>query len=236
MKNIILIHGAFHTGECWYRLVPVLEQRGFRVATPTLPGHRGNPRHPLLATLKGYANEVIHSAEQFQEPVTLLGHSLAGFAISVAAERRPELFSDLIYLTATIPKPGRSTLKDATPVGPHNAPRMKVRTTAKFPAGSAADFFYNTCAPDVQAKAASLLTPQPIRPMLGVVKTTPQGLGSVRKHYIECLQDRVNSIEAQHLKQKNMTFESVQTLDTDHSPFLSDPQALADAIARIANK
>lgn len=234
-QDIILIHGAFHTSECWYLLTSILERHGIKVHAPTLRGQRGNPRHPLLVSLKSYADDIIRVAEALEGPSVLLGHSLAGFAISAAAERRPELFLALIYLTAAIPKLGRSSLRDAAPSEPSQAPRMKLGLSATFPSECADDFFYNCCPSDVQMKARQLLSPQPLRPMLGVVRSTQAGLGSIRKHYIECLHDRVMSIKDQRIKQMNLVFDSVQTLNTDHSPFFSDPNLLAEAIERVVS-
>jgi pimeloyl-ACP methyl ester carboxylesterase len=231
-QNIILIHGAFHTGACWYLLKPLLERGGFTVHTPTLRGQTGNPRHPLLVSLKSYTDDIINTAARLNGPSILLGHSLAGFAISAAAERRPDLFSMLIYLTAAIPKLGRSTLRDAAPSGPSQAPKMKPGLRVTFPQAYANDFMYHRCTPEVQAIAKQLLSPQPLRPMLGTLRSTPENLGSAKKHFIECLQDRVMPIEQQRIKQKHLHFDSVQTLDTDHSPFFSAPAALTEAIKR----
>lgn len=233
LRPIILVHGSFHTAECWYLLTPILQQRGFAVHSPTLPGQRGNPRHPLLVSFKTYADAIIALAESIGEPVVLLGHSLAGFPISVAAERRPELFSHLIYVAAAIPAFGRATVMGSTPNEPRPAIPMKAGLTTSFPAELAGEFFYNCCPAHVQAHAASLLSPQPLRPLLGAIKTSRARLGTVPKHFVECLHDKVTSIDGQRAKQGNLNFLSIETLDADHSPFLSAPVALADAIDRM---
>jgi pimeloyl-ACP methyl ester carboxylesterase len=233
-QNILLIHGAFHTGECWYLLAPLLERAGFNVHTPTLRGQRGNPRHPLLVSLKSYTDDIIYAAEALPAPCILLGHSLAGFAISAAAERRPDLFSMLIYLTAAVPKLGRSTLRDATPSGPSQAPKMRLGLSVTFPQEHADDFMYHLCPSEVQTRARQLLSSQPLRPMLGTVKSTLPRLGAAKKHFFECLHDRVMPINEQRKKQSNQAFDSIQTLDADHSPFFSNPHALADKIKRVA--
>lgn len=82
--------------------------------------------------------------------------------------------------------------------------------------------------------AVALLSPQPILPLLGKVKSTAGKLGAAEKYAILCSQDRMMPIE-HALVHPNQQFHSVQTLDTDHSPFLSQPRALADAIERIAS-
>ena len=146
MRNIILVHGAFHTGECWCLLAPVLEARGFGVSTPTLRGQPGNPRNPLLVSWNTYAEDIIQCAEQKASPSVLLGHSLAGFAISVAAERRPDLLGRLIYLAAAVPKLGRSSVRDAVAEPQKGAPTPKFGIRMTFPRDKAGEIFYHRLA------------------------------------------------------------------------------------------
>ena len=42
MSTYLLVHGAWHSGECWARVVPLLA--GHRVLTPTLTGY-GDTAH-----------------------------------------------------------------------------------------------------------------------------------------------------------------------------------------------
>jgi pimeloyl-ACP methyl ester carboxylesterase len=217
--------------------MPALTRRGFEAHAPTLRGQRGNPRSTLFVSMKSYARDVIAAAERIKPPVILLGHSLAGFAISAAAERRPELFTMLIYLTAIVPKLGKCSLRDAVP--PEHRRRdsamPSLRPTIEFPPEVARNFFYNRCTQELQQRAIELLSPQPLRPLLGSLRTTKERLCSVKKHFIECADDNVMSLEGQRVMQKYLRFESVQTLDTDHSPFFSNPEALADAIERVSS-
>lgn len=55
MSTYLLVHGAWHSGQCWERVVPLLESAGHRVVTPSLAGlrrpgaparPRGGARHP----------------------------------------------------------------------------------------------------------------------------------------------------------------------------------------------
>jgi pimeloyl-ACP methyl ester carboxylesterase len=39
MARFVLIHGAWHGGWCWQRVVDILIQRGHAVIAPDLPGH-----------------------------------------------------------------------------------------------------------------------------------------------------------------------------------------------------
>src|SRR5262245_2387154 len=44
VATFILIHGAWHGGWCWERLVPVLTAEGHHVLAPDLPGMEAEPR------------------------------------------------------------------------------------------------------------------------------------------------------------------------------------------------
>jgi pimeloyl-ACP methyl ester carboxylesterase len=39
MSTYVLIHGAWHGGWCWNKVVPLLQQAGHRILAPDLPGH-----------------------------------------------------------------------------------------------------------------------------------------------------------------------------------------------------
>lgn len=46
MSTFLLIHGAWHSGRCWERVVPLLEAAGHRVFAPSLTGY-GDKAHLL---------------------------------------------------------------------------------------------------------------------------------------------------------------------------------------------
>ena len=39
MSTYLLVHGAWHSGQCWERVVPLLASAGHRVVAPSLTGH-----------------------------------------------------------------------------------------------------------------------------------------------------------------------------------------------------
>ena len=236
-KTILLVHGSFHTGECWGNLIPQLSERGLDARAVTLSGHGGNAKWPWLVSMKTYGSDVIAMAEAMGGSCILLGHSMGGMVISEAAERRPDLFASLIYLTAFAPKFGKHKLLDLDPPSPALSGSAKIsllKGTATVPPDVARRVFYNRCEPAMQDQAAASLCPQPIRASLGSVTTSEKGLGSVPKDYIECSDDEALPLSSQRAMQANMPFQNVLTIDSDHSPFLSKPAELADIIAQIA--
>jgi hypothetical protein len=50
---------------------------------------------------------------------------------------------------------------------------------------------------------------------------------------VECLRDRAITVDRQRAMQRAAGIEEVVSLDTDHSPFLSRPEALAAVLLRF---
>jgi pimeloyl-ACP methyl ester carboxylesterase len=111
MSVYVLIHGAWHGGWCWDKVVPLLEKEGHKVEAPDLPGH-GNDKTPIPEiSLQAYADRVCEVLDAQSEPVILVGHSMGGGVISQAAEYRPEKVKTLVYLAAFLLRNGESLLQ-----------------------------------------------------------------------------------------------------------------------------
>jgi pimeloyl-ACP methyl ester carboxylesterase len=108
MGTFVLIHGAFHGGWCWYKVVPLLEKQGHTVLALDLPGH-GRDKTPVAAvTLQLYVDSVCKLLDAQREPVILVGHSMGGGIITQVAEERPERIKCLVYLAGALPRNGQS--------------------------------------------------------------------------------------------------------------------------------
>ncbi len=108
MATFVLIHGAWHGGWCWERVVPLLEQRGHTVRAPDLPG-MGRDRTPLGdITLDVWARFVSELVRAELEPVILVGHSRGGIVLSQSAEQIPDRIRTLVYLAAFLVANGDS--------------------------------------------------------------------------------------------------------------------------------
>jgi pimeloyl-ACP methyl ester carboxylesterase len=78
--------------------------------------------------------------------------------------------------------------------------------------------------------ALSRMTPEPLKPLVTPLKVTDAGFGRVPRAYIECSQDRTITLAAQRDMQRAWPCEPVFTLESDHSPFLSQPERLAQLL------
>lgn len=117
MSTYLLVHGAWHSGHAWDRVVPLLTAAGHRVLAPSLTGH-GDKAHLLgpEVGLDTHVDDVVGliTGENLTD-VVLVGHSYGGLVISSAANRVPDRIAQLLYLDAMVPEDGESAA-DVMPV------------------------------------------------------------------------------------------------------------------------
>ena len=227
MTKILLIHGASHGAWCWRDTIPELEKLGHEVEAIDLPGHGSDPTPTNDVTLDLYADAII---DALSEPMVVLGHSMAGFSISLAAERRPDLFLHLIYLCAYYPQAGlsltdmrktskRQLLADAVI-------RSEDGKSFTFNPAMAKERFYADCTDEQIAYAKAHLCPQAVQPSEAVVELG-ENYASVPRSYIRCMQDGAVPYELQVTLTEGWPEGTVTDIDTSHSPFFAAPAELA---------
>jgi pimeloyl-ACP methyl ester carboxylesterase len=109
-STFVLVHGAWHGGWCWNRLVPFLEAAGHRALTITLTG-LGDRAHLISPTidLNTHIADVVSMLEMDDlNDLVLVGHSYGGLVICGAAERAWKRIRRLVYLDALVPDHGQS--------------------------------------------------------------------------------------------------------------------------------
>ncbi|MET0371128.1 MAG: alpha/beta fold hydrolase [Sphingobium sp.] len=239
MARYILVSGAWHAGWCWERIVPLLEAAGHSALAPDLLGMGSDPTPVADMTLAHWADQIGDLVRASPDPVILVGHSRGGIVISEVAERVPDRLRTLVYLTAFL-VPSGDTLFGTMERLPRD------RTAEPMPLAMAADgtstvvdamaehVFYNLTEPVWAARARSLLTAEPMAVLSTPLTVTDERFGSVPRAYIECLSDNAIPIALQRLMQDALPCDPVFALDTDHSPFYSDPQGLTDCLLRLA--
>lgn len=211
------------------------------MAAPTLPGMGGDARALAGASLKSWGAYVVEQARALGGPVILCGHSRGGLVISEAAEQAPELFSDLVYISAALVPSGKS-LYEVIGAGMEGDDFGSALTSVEdglglaFNPDRAAPVFYNRCAPQDQARAAARLLVEPVRPLGTALDLSDARYGRIPRHYVECADDQCFPLAAQRAMQAALPCAGVVTLDSDHSPFLCAPDALAAALDNIAKE
>jgi pimeloyl-ACP methyl ester carboxylesterase len=121
-KTFVLVHGTWHGGWCWRRVVDALESKGHRVYAESLTG-LGDRSHLLTrdVNLTTHVNDVVNLIKWDDlMDIVLVGHSSAGFVITQAAEQIGPSVASIVYLDAFIPQPGDNLISLANP-GPRKA-------------------------------------------------------------------------------------------------------------------
>ena len=233
MSDFLLIHGSAHGAWCWDHLIPHLETAGHTARAIDLPSHGQDTTPAKDVTLAVYA-EAICAA--MQEKTVLVGHSMAGYPITLAADMAPRLIDKLIYLCAHIPEPGKSIadmrmLADTQPLATAMIPSADKLTVTIDPA-QAHEKFYHDVDQDLSDWAIKHLCPQAILP-----QTTPYPDMSPQMHdryFIRCMDDRAIPPDYQVARTADWPASRVIEMQTSHSPFLSAPAALAAHLIHIA--
>lgn len=233
MSDFLLIHGSCHGAWCWDLVVPELIALGHRARAIDLPSHGKDGTNPAEVTLDLYGRAIVDAIDT---PVTLVGHSMAGYPITAAAELAPEKIARLIYLCAYVPMAGKS-LADMRRMAP-SQPLLDAivvddtRTTFSVDPAKAAAKFYHDVPADLADWAVGNLCPQPILPQ--ETPMVPDRALTVPRRYICCADDRTIPPEFQITMTKDWPEQDVATLPTSHSPFLSDPKSLARLLSELA--
>lgn len=233
MAEFLLIHGAAHGAWCWRDVIPALVARGHGARAIDLPGH-GTDATPLAeVTLDAYADAITAA---LQAPCVLVGHSMGGYPITLAAERAPERVQRLIYVCAYVPAPGLSLAQrrmqaPSQPLLPHI--RLNAdRSGWTVPEDSLHDLFYHDCPPVTVAFAAANLCVQATQPTSVPVVTTVRS-AAIPRRYIRCADDHTIPPEFQTTMTADWPAAHVATMACGHSPFFADPAGLADHLIRL---
>jgi len=241
MATFVLIHGAWHGAWCWELLVPLLEEEGHRVIAPDLPG-MGDDFTPLnQVSIEVWARFVADIVSAQPEPVVLVGHSRAGIVISRAAELAPANLRGLVYLAAFMVRNGQ-TLEEVmrqVPPRPESANSLEMSDDRRFStiAPDAMErVFYNSSPRSLVARARALSGPEPMTSFTTPLQTSEEGWGRVPRFYIECSQDRAIAPDLQRLMQAALPCRRSISMSTDHSPFYSAPEELADHLCSVAEE
>ena len=236
MASFILIHGSWHGGWCFDEVRALLEAQGHAVIAPDLPGMGGNEEQLAAVTLQGWADFAADLCRKApQRPVILAGHSRGGLVISQAAETAPEAIDALVYICAMMLPDGVSRAEFKAMEEANPAFDALIRPT---PGGHGTVItgdhpeavFAQLSRPGPVAAAMARLVAEPHGPRSERLRLTPERWGSIPRTYVECTADRTIPITSQRRMQAMSPGARVVTLDADHSPFLSRPAELAEAL------
>jgi pimeloyl-ACP methyl ester carboxylesterase len=221
MSLYVLVHGAGHGAWCWERTEEDLAAHGHRAVSVDLP----------LTGLEDDANTVRRGLDVLGEPVILVGHSYGGLVISQAASGRSDV-AQLVYVAALLVAASEDVV---ALIGQFPPTALMERTEydadgAMILTPSATmECLYNETPIDL-ARAASLR----MRPTATAGMVTSPGddpWRSIPTTYVVCERDRAISPDLQRVMAQHAG--RVETMDTDHSPFASQPEEFGRILAGL---
>jgi pimeloyl-ACP methyl ester carboxylesterase len=204
-------------------VTPLLEARGLAVRTVDLPSVGAAPGANInLSADAALVDEVLESLDG--GPVVLCGHSYGGMVISRAEAKG---VTRLVYLCAFMPAEGESLVGtgDGKP-----APWIQLLDGGLMQPDPtrAGDLFYSDCTPDVKDWAKSKIRPQSAATVLEPVAHPSWRL--IPSTYVVCSNDMAMLEDVQRNVFAPRASETIE-LRASHSPFLSQPQAVAELLA-----
>lgn len=231
MTTYLLVHGSWHSGAGWDRIVPLLEGAGHRVLAPTLTGHGATAE--LMTREVGVDTHIadivgLILAEDLRD-VVLVGHSYGGLIITAVADRIPERVARLVYVDALVPENGEA----AVDVMPTVFQPLIDRATASNrdwlippPQESPAGLFGITD-PDDIAWVRSTLSDQSVRSWTQPVHLENPAADTIPRTHIHCAEHpRASERRPVALVQPNGTPADVRSIASGHDCMIIAPAEL----------
>ncbi len=236
MATFVLVHGAYHGGWCWTRVVDPLRAQGHEVFAPSLSGlaEHGHRVHAYI-THGDHIEDVTRVIEWHDlKDVILVGHSYGGLIVTgTSAGRAHARIKHMVVLDGSSPLSGQSMIDIAAPrvremfVGGIKDGFMALPSMEAMGVVDPADIAW------VQPR----LTPQPARTFLEPLIYDEAKLNGLAKTFIRCTGvngERAISVTAARVKSlADWTFHE---LATGHDAMVTMPDELTALLVGAAKR
>lgn len=234
MADFILVHGAWHGGWCWSRVLPLLQQAGHRAHAPTLTGV-GDRRHLLspAVDLHTHVTDTVEAiANEEFDRVILVGHSYAGMVITGVADRMPTRVARLVYLDAIVPLPGESWSSG------HPPDVVAGRVAAAAPSQGLSlpppdPIVYGLSGAD-RDWVARRQSPHPFAPYRQPLDFDGTRWRAMPRTFIDCVEPPLATVEPSRRRVREQPGWDLRVMQVGHDPMVQAPRALADLLIAIA--
>ena len=227
--RFVLTHGAMHGGWCWKYVLHELAALGVSAIAPDLPGHGERANEP--ATLDGYRDVLL---EVLEPDDVLVGHSLGGSFICLAADAAPDKVRRLIYIAALVPEEDRSLAEVMPFVGDVKEFELTAGQLSPDRCGAARAVFYNDCTSEQVNWAYSQVRPQSLQPLVTPIRLARFWDLDIPRDYILCLNDRTGLLTVAEHQLSRLRPTTIHPVWASHFPLISRPKELARQLVTIA--
>lgn len=225
MIDIVLVHGLWHGAWAWDAVRRHLDDAGLRSVAVELP----------MSSLRADTDVVRAALDAADRPVLLVGHSYGGAVITAAGDH--SAVYRLVYVAAFQLEAGERISRvlperDIAPTRLSDALRFSDdgQWVVLDPERAAAVLYGESArAADVSAAVARL------RPVSRALFSSPAEVvawRSVPSTYVVCTQDRAVAPQLQRAMAERAS--DVGELASGHTPLLTDPEATAKILIRLA--
>jgi len=236
-QTYVLVHGAWQAPYVWDAVKTDLIEKNNKVIVVELPGHGSDTTPTYTLSIDAYRDKVIEAISAVNEKVILVGHSMSGMVVTAVAEKIPSKISKLVYIGAFLPANGQALVELSasdrdSKLGPLLTESVD-RLTLDVKADSLTYLFINDGSAAVKQQVIDHYRAEPAIPFTNKVILTNEHFGSVNKVYIKTLQDVVISPGLQDRMIASAGIKTVYSLNTSHSPFLSQPKEVSKLLLMI---
>ncbi|KAL9297281.1 hypothetical protein ACSQ67_023177 [Phaseolus vulgaris] len=249
-NHIVLVHGGGFGAWCWYKSIALLEESGYKVAAIDLTGCGVSSFDTnSITSLSQYVKPLTDVLEKLPEgeKVILVGHDFGGACISYAMEMFPLKISKAVFIAAAMLTSGQSTLdiisqQEGSDDLMQQAQNFIYANGNDLPPTSfdldksfLKDLLFNQSPSKDVALASVSMRSVPFAPVLEKLSLSDLKYGSVRRFYIQTLEDNAIPISLQeNMINANPPEKVFRLKGADHSPFFSKPQALHKLLVEIS--
>ena len=237
MRTYVLVHGGGHGGWCYQPVARIMRSKGHEVYTPTLTG-LGEREHLLspAVDLDMHITDVVKLLHfEGLRDVILVGHSYGGMVITGIADRAADRVGHLVFLDAATPANGQSLMDIAGPMllAARTSGRMVDGMELVLYPGTDPLNFYGVTDPDQLAWMKPKLTPHPWKCFeQKLVLTNEAAMRRIPQTHIVC----TPTLPGRDVPELKATSGGrVWDIDTGHDLMITEPEAVAELLLRVAS-
>lgn len=226
--TLLFVHGAWHDPWSWSPLRKILESRGWQTEAIELPTvHAPNKADLSMSDDAGAVNSAINAIEG---DVVVIAHSYGGVPVTQGAGS--DKVTHIVYIAAFALDAGESLFAVTGGVQPDWWSVAGGLVTAGTPGHAPRDLFYADVPGPLADAASDRLATQSMSAFTESV--TSVAWRTTDTTYIVADDDQIVPPPAQ-VAWAERAGSAIRHLETSHSPFLSQPEAVADIIEAAVN-